>query len=200
MAGQLVEAAPVRELFSHPAHPYTRALVASIPRIDADIELKPIPGAVPSLLRPPPGCRYAGRCDLVSDQCRRARPPLVTIGVRPHGCLLCHGCMLMSALLEVEDLAKHFPMKRLGGAGHVVRAVDGVSLTIGAGETLGLIGESGCGKSTLGRCIMRVIEPSRGAIRVGGVDLPHWVRLTCGRCANRCRWCFRIPRRRSIRG
>jgi oligopeptide/dipeptide ABC transporter ATP-binding protein len=79
--------------------------------------------------------------------------------------------MLMSALLEVEDLAKYFPMKRLGGAGHVVRAVDGVSLTIDAGKTLGLIGESGCGKSTLGRCIMRVIEPSKGAIRVGGVDL-----------------------------
>ena len=78
--GQLVEAAPVRELFRHPAHPYTRALVASIPRIDAEIELMPIPGSVPSLLRPPPGCRYAGRCDLVSDQCRSARPPLVTIG------------------------------------------------------------------------------------------------------------------------
>jgi oligopeptide/dipeptide ABC transporter ATP-binding protein len=78
--GQLVEAAPVRELFRHPAHPYTRALVASIPRIDAEIELRPIPGSVPSLLRPPPGCRYAGRCDLVSDQCRSARPPLVTIG------------------------------------------------------------------------------------------------------------------------
>jgi oligopeptide/dipeptide ABC transporter ATP-binding protein len=77
----------------------------------------------------------------------------------------------MSALLEVEDLAKYFPMKRLGGAGRIVRAVDGVSLTIGAGKTFGLIGESGCGKSTLGRCIMRVIEPSRGAVRVEGVDL-----------------------------
>ncbi|HEX3574156.1 MAG TPA: ABC transporter ATP-binding protein [Rhodopila sp.] len=78
--GQLVEAAAVRDLFRHPSHPYTRALVASIPRIDADIELMPIPGAVPSLLRPPPGCRYAGRCDLVMGRCRIARPPLVTIG------------------------------------------------------------------------------------------------------------------------
>jgi oligopeptide/dipeptide ABC transporter ATP-binding protein len=78
--GQLVEAAPVRDLFRRPVHPYSRALVASIPRIDQDIELMPIPGSVPSLLRPPPGCRYAGRCDLVSDQCRIARPPRVTIG------------------------------------------------------------------------------------------------------------------------
>lgn len=77
----------------------------------------------------------------------------------------------MPALLEVEDLVKHFPLKRFGGVGRVVRAVDGVTLTIGAGETLGLIGESGCGKSTLGRCILRVIEPSRGAIRLGGMDL-----------------------------
>jgi oligopeptide/dipeptide ABC transporter ATP-binding protein len=79
--------------------------------------------------------------------------------------------MPVPALLEVEDLAKHFPLKRFGGAGGGVRAVDGVSLTIDAGETLGLIGESGCGKSTLGRCILRVIEPSRGAIRLAGVDL-----------------------------
>ncbi len=77
----------------------------------------------------------------------------------------------MSALLEVEDLSKHFPLKRFGGTHRVVRAVDGVSLTIGAGETLGLIGESGCGKSTLGRCILRVIEPTHGAIRLAGQDL-----------------------------
>jgi oligopeptide/dipeptide ABC transporter ATP-binding protein len=77
----------------------------------------------------------------------------------------------MPTLLEVEDLAKHFPLRRFGGAGRLARAVDGVSLTIGAGETLGLIGESGCGKSTLGRCILRVIEPTRGAIRLAGKDL-----------------------------
>ncbi len=79
-AGQLAEAAPVRSLFRHPAHPYTRALVAAIPRIDADVALTPIPGAVPPLLHPPPGCRYADRCDLVSEPCRGVRPAQVTIG------------------------------------------------------------------------------------------------------------------------
>ena len=73
-AGQLVETAPVRALFRRPAHPYTRALIDAIPRIDADIALTPIRGAVPSLLHPPAGCRYAGRCDLVMDACRQARP------------------------------------------------------------------------------------------------------------------------------
>ncbi len=79
-AGQLAEVAPVRGLFRHPAHPYTRALVAAIPRIDADVALTPIPGAVPPLLRPPPGCRYAERCDLVSAACRQSRPELLAIG------------------------------------------------------------------------------------------------------------------------
>jgi oligopeptide/dipeptide ABC transporter ATP-binding protein len=72
-AGQVVEAAPVRELFRRPAHPYTRALVSAIPRIDSDTTLTPIQGAVPSLLHPPPGCRYAGRCELAMDACRQGR-------------------------------------------------------------------------------------------------------------------------------
>src|SRR5215831_14239354 len=76
-AGQVVECAPVRELFHNPAHPYTRALVRSIPRVDRDVVLEPIPGSVPSLLNPPPGCRYAERCEWVSERCRASRPPMV---------------------------------------------------------------------------------------------------------------------------
>ena len=72
-AGQVVEAAPMRELFRCPVHPYTRALVSAIPRIDADTTLTPIQGAVPSLLHPPPGCRYAARCELAMDACRQGR-------------------------------------------------------------------------------------------------------------------------------
>jgi peptide/nickel transport system ATP-binding protein len=75
-AGQVVESAPVRTLFNNPAHPYTRALVRSIPRIDRDVALEPIPGSVPSLLNPPPGCRYIERCDWAGERCRLTRPPL----------------------------------------------------------------------------------------------------------------------------
>jgi oligopeptide/dipeptide ABC transporter ATP-binding protein len=77
----------------------------------------------------------------------------------------------MPALLEVADLTKHFPLKRFGRETGTVRAVDGVSLAINEQETLGLIGESGCGKSTLGRCILRVIEPTGGSVRMAGVDI-----------------------------
>jgi oligopeptide transport system ATP-binding protein len=77
-----------------------------------------------------------------------------------------------SQVLEVTDLKKHFRVSQgLAGGGGLVYAVDGVSLTIGKGEVLGLVGESGSGKSTVGRCIMRLLEPTSGQIRLNGRDI-----------------------------
>ncbi len=78
----------------------------------------------------------------------------------------------MSALLEVRELKKHFPVRRVfGGESAPLRAVDGVSFEIRRGETLGLVGESGSGKTTTGRAILRLIEPTSGEIRFRGADV-----------------------------
>jgi oligopeptide transport system ATP-binding protein len=76
-------------------------------------------------------------------------------------------------LLAVENLVKHFPVRGrvFGRASAQVHAVDGVSFTLDERETLGIVGESGCGKSTLARMIVRLIDPSEGAIRLRGVDI-----------------------------
>jgi peptide/nickel transport system ATP-binding protein len=79
-AGKVVEEAPVVELFGAPRHPYTQGLIRSIPRIDRAaarrVRLEAIAGVVPSLVDPPPGCRFASRCPFVSAVCTTAPPPL----------------------------------------------------------------------------------------------------------------------------
>ena len=79
-AGQVVEEAGVKELFAHPRHPYTQGLIRSIPRIDMAAlhkhRLETIPGVVPKLIAPAPGCRFAPRCKFASPACTQATPPL----------------------------------------------------------------------------------------------------------------------------
>jgi oligopeptide transport system ATP-binding protein len=79
------------------------------------------------------------------------------------------------ALLEINDLVKHYPVRSgvLRRAVGTVHAVDGVSFSLGVGETLGLVGESGCGKSTVARSVLRLVEPSSGSIRLDGEDITH---------------------------
>ena len=81
----------------------------------------------------------------------------------------------MEPLIEVTDLRKFYPVQKgiLGRTVGQVHAVDGISFSIGVGETLGLVGESGCGKSTVGRAVLRLIEPTSGAIKVRGQDITH---------------------------
>ena len=102
------------------------------------------------------------------------------------------------ALLEVEDLQVHFPLRGSFGARLVgkdvgaVQAVDGVSFSVARGEVLGIVGESGSGKTTLGRALLAACA-TRPAARSGSRARTCWgcANARCARCGARCRWCSR---------
>jgi peptide/nickel transport system ATP-binding protein len=206
-AGQVVEQGPVREVFLGPLHPYTDGLLGSLPQFGRRGEpLQVIPGQVPRAGAMPPGCRFAARCQHAEARCQEAAVPVTTLGRRDVRCLRADELALpgvvarvaastevapadtadaATALLEVRDLTKAFPLtsgflRRV--TGHV-SAVNGVSFTVGRGETLGLVGESGSGKSTTARLVLRLIDPSAGRITLDGTDL----RALDGRALRRIR-------------
>jgi oligopeptide/dipeptide ABC transporter ATP-binding protein len=80
-AGRIVECGPVRQVFANPSHPYTQALIASVPTMTGPIgRLRTIEGQPPSLVDPPIGCRFAARCELADDRCRAAYPMTIPVG------------------------------------------------------------------------------------------------------------------------
>ncbi len=190
-AGQVVETASVAELFRQPRHPYTEGLLRSTPQLGTPGQPLPIiPGVVPRPGSVGPGCRFRSRCGYAVAAC--AEDPVELVEVGGSGATRCirHDELHLtpaqpptdgvgtvvarrSPLLEVRGLRKEFPvtsgvLRRVRGH---VRAVDGVDLTVGVGETLGVVGESGSGKSTIARLVLRLIEPTSGTVRVDGTDI-----------------------------
>src|SRR6185369_6559262 len=98
-------------------------------------------------------------------------------------------------LLQVENLTKRFAVRGglIGRVIGAVHAVDGVSFTLRAGETLGIVGESGCGKSTLARMIVGLVRPSAGAIRFRGIDLSRLSRTAMRRHRRDVQFVFQDP-------
>ncbi|HME25729.1 MAG TPA: ABC transporter ATP-binding protein [Acetobacteraceae bacterium] len=187
--GTIVERGSVAQVFHDPRHPYTRALLRSNPRHDdkPGRRLRVIAGSVPDPLNRPEFCPFHNRCeDAIAGTCDRIDPPLVTLAAghtarcwiaediraepddeRPHAtAAVAREPEPGLPLLEVSGLAMHFPRRRglLRRAAASIRAVNGLSLKVWPGETLGLVGESGCGKTTTGRCIIRTLDPTSGSI------------------------------------
>jgi peptide/nickel transport system ATP-binding protein len=172
-----------------------------LPRLDRRGErLDSLPGRVPGPDSVFTGCRFADRCPSVFERCQVETPAFheATPGhwsrchlaeadqtlssrvrdahrITPIGA---HGAPYadsLSPVLEVRDLCVHFPIRKglLKRTVDHVKAVDGVSLQVAAGETLALVGESGCGKTTLARAILRLIEPTSGQVSLLGEPLAN---------------------------
>ncbi|MFI9842414.1 dipeptide ABC transporter ATP-binding protein [Nonomuraea sp. NPDC051941] len=188
--GRVMERGPVDVIFGRPELPYTADLLAAMPRIDehsAGRRLPSIPGAPPDPARLPEGCPFHPRCRLSEDVCAREVPQLSPRGGDGH-LAACHVTRRGAAIPPMRTAAAEgrrdrtpVPLLQIDGlrvdvaadrAGLIRRhrpvyAVDGVSLTVSSGETVGLVGESGCGKSTLARTIVGINAAASGSVRVG---------------------------------
>jgi len=215
-AGRIVETAPTAELFAHMHHPYTQALLGSIPRLtqDRSARLYSIPGLPPDLTDPPPGCRFAPRCSRATEQCHQQEPALEpaapghefacwhpvdgpvarvvapgaggaqgpSLEARPNGAVALPAARAATAagddagadLLVVDGVVREYPVTAgiiLQRTVATVKAVSGVSFSVGRGQTFGLVGESGCGKTTLGKVIVGLEKPEAGRVMLRGTDV-----------------------------
>jgi peptide/nickel transport system ATP-binding protein len=192
-AGKKAEEASTSELFRKMHHPYTRALLASVPQLDttSKVTLRHIPGTPPDLSETLVGCRFAPRCTNATEKCRLEDPPFI-VDETGHGFACFHpvdGPSLVQeastatapvthraehpVILKVDSLVKEFPLRRglFNRNAGAVQAVSGVSFEVREGETFGLVGESGCGKTTIGRLLVSIESPDAGSIFFNETDV-----------------------------
>lgn len=192
-AGRIVEYGRTAQIIERSSHPYTAALVAAMPSLSrgADHVLYGLEGLPPPLIDLPAGCALMPRCNLASDICARIDPALEKLPGIEHWAA-CHNnrgkpvqparsesdtfqpsreCVTTidhRPIMEIRSVNKTFGGRNLFGLNREHLAVDDVSLSIGARESLGIVGESGSGKTTVARMMVGLDTPSSGEILFGG--------------------------------
>ncbi len=197
--GHIMETSDCKQIFHNTKHPYTRALLRAIPRLDdpKDRILIPIDGLPPVPSQRPAWCPFYARCEYRCDACKENTDySLKQVGDNHWSSCILNQQQLdekeeelrhkdygaspvreqsSEYCLQVSDVRKYFPVykgllrKKVGE----VKAIEDITFDLKQGETLGVVGESGCGKTTLARCIMRMYEPDEGRIVFGGRDIAH---------------------------
>lgn len=186
--GKLVEQGDVEQIFRNPQHPYTKGLLACRPRLETRFRRLPTVNDFMEVQRQPDGsdlirekqadpARLAAMEQEGRDRLLHPRGELARLGHPVSEAQLPQGVRFIPEsqrpLLTLENLQVYYPI-RTGlfqrVTGHV-KAVDGVSLKVYRGQTLGLVGESGCGKTTTGRAIVKLVQVTGGKISFEGVDI-----------------------------
>jgi peptide/nickel transport system ATP-binding protein len=218
-AGTVVETGATAELLRAPAHPYTRALVRSVPELDG-VPVRATAGTMPLLHEPPRSCPFAPRCDRAEDDCRSRRPPLAEYeagavacfhpasgpavkAIVPAAVLLKDGVAAQpAAAIATLGLESDAPALRVDGVGVAfagrfgsssLRALHDVSFTVARGESVGVVGESGCGKSTLARVITGLQASSAGSVAIEGRDVAGLSRAERRQLHRRVQMVFQDP-------
>jgi peptide/nickel transport system ATP-binding protein len=199
-AGEIVESGETDDVLRHPCHPYTRALLRSLPETAIPGQpLHSISGTMPSPFGLPSGCRFRERCEWGDARCAEPPPFALVNAPRAHvaACWYAQAAadggmstledaappppahppaMVVTAtdanLVELAGVELSFAVGRnwLGRPAMSVHALNGIDLEIRRRETLAIVGESGCGKSTLAQLVMGLLRPSAGRVRFDGMD------------------------------
>ncbi len=200
-AGNLMEQGRVEQIIKNPAHPYTYKLLQCVPKFKLSGEksyLSNIPGSIPKLFEIPEGCVFVPRCPLADKRCWENRPGHVKVEnwhytscfnwqkveeLRREEVKQGEKLILKKSettdreeiLLKTQNLKKYYSISRYGlnlfGKKRSVKSLDGITLWVNRGFTLGIVGESGSGKTTLARVIVGLTEPTDGRVLLNGKEL-----------------------------
>lgn len=218
--GEVMEYAPVGELYANPIHPYTAGLLMSLPRQleGSETRLPTIEGIAPSLSERPKGCVFAPRCPLAIHQCHAEKPPLEPMTEVHHIRCWRWGEIIRGEaqakpkpiayntpalpreahVLKIKGMKKYFGKRTLWDIlarkpHHPTRALDGVDMSIQERSTFGIVGESGSGKTTLARCIMALETADSGDIELCQMSISTRLKNRPREVLRRLRMVFQNP-------
>lgn len=215
-AGELMEVGNIKDIFNNPAHPYTMSLLGCVPHFDHQARrrsLDSIPGRIPRADELPAGCVFTPRCRFAIPECSAQIPPLATVGKNHQSACIRYADIagktrdihemttypqpeVAREVLSIQDLNKHYQTGSsfFSSAGdQTVKAVNGISLSINKGFTMGIVGESGCGKTTLIRTIMGLLPLTSGEIRLDDKILPSRVQERSSQTLKKLQMVFQNP-------